>query len=138
MNIDYYAQQVSCSQAIDWEIVQVEFDSVLDGELDDMQSDRKSPCLMIGENFEFPGAPQGDWHDGTDWGGGVGIRMMELSRNKAFVDLKTDLSFSISFDLSNERYDELKEYLRILFQRSPRALVIEEGDGTTTRSTQFG
>jgi hypothetical protein len=54
---------------------------------------------------------------------------MELSRSKAFVGLKTDLSFSITFELSDEKYDELKEYLRVLFQRSPRALIIEGNNG---------
>ncbi len=133
MKIDFHARQVNCSEAIDWEIVQVAFDSVLDGELNDTQSDRKSPYLMIGENFEFSGAPHAEYHDGEDWGGGVGIRKMELRRDMAFVDLKSDFTFSISFELSDERYDELKEYLRILFQRSPRALVVQEGDGTTNR-----
>ena len=69
MKIDFHARQVSCSQAIDWEIVQVLFDSVLDGELNHTESDRASPYILIGENFEFPAKPDAEWHDGENWGG---------------------------------------------------------------------
>lgn len=133
MKIDFHAKEVSCSEAIDWEIVQVAFDSVLDGELNETQSDRVSPYLMVGENFEFPGSPHAEWHDGDDWSCGVGVRKIKIGRNNAFVDLMADRSFSISFDLSDERYEELKKYLRILFQRTQGVLVIENENGTTNR-----
>ena len=65
--VQFRAINVNCTEAIDWEIVQVLFDSMEDRP---DEGDRTGPYFMIGVNFEFGREVSIEFHDGTDYGGG--------------------------------------------------------------------
>ena len=54
MNISFHAVYVHCSNALDWEIQEVIFDTI-DNDADDFEDHRSSPYVLISQNFEFPG-----------------------------------------------------------------------------------
>ena len=109
----FTATTVDCSEAIDWEIVQVCFDT----EPSDFdETNRTSPYLMISANFEFSGDVQLEFHDGSEYGGDS-LGRIDLWRNRALVRSRRNIEFDIDFELSDDAFAELREYLKIL-QRS--------------------
>jgi len=106
------ATTIECSEAIDWEIVQVCFDtrpSSADEE------DRTTPYVLISANFEFSDEVQLEFHDGEDYGGDSPGRI-DLWRNRARVISIRGYEFHIDFELSDDAFAELREYLRILLR----------------------
>ena len=93
---------------MDGELCRVNFDASLS---DDDELDRKIPYFSIGRNFEFPGGPTIEWHDGERYSGGGKITAMKLGREK--INLRTSRSdaFSITFTLQDCEFSELREYL---------------------------
>jgi len=110
--IKFTASRVECSEAIDWEIVQVTLDTE-PSSLD--ETDRTSPYLMIGANFEFSDDVQLEFHDGEDYGGDSPGRI-DLWRNRGLVISRRGYEFHIDFELSDDAFAELREYLRILLR----------------------
>ena len=108
----FRAPTVSCSEAIDWEIVRVTFDT----EADDFdEENRTSPYLSISANFEFSDAVQIEFHDGDDYSGGY-LREVDLWRNKVRVLSRAGDCFEIDFELSDTAFTGLREYLKVLMQ----------------------
>ena len=107
------AAGVECSEAIGWEIVQIAFDS-LEDEPD--EANRKSPYLMLSVNFEFDDRVQLEYHDGEDYGGDW-LGCVDLWRDRVVVHAKSGREFVVGFDLTEGRFNELREYLRVLLRR---------------------
>ena len=108
--VQFTATTIECSEAIDWEIVQVCFDtrpSSADEE------DRTTPYVLISVNFEFDGQVQLEFHDGHDYDGDI-LSRIDLWRNRAVVLSRSQTKFDICFDLSNDAFAELREYLKVL------------------------
>ena len=108
--IEFTAATVECSEAIDWEIVQVHFDT-MDSTFN--EEGRTSPYLMISANFEFSERVQVEFHDGSDYAGDW-LGSVDLWRNRVLVLSKDGHEFDITFELSDEGFAELREYLKIL------------------------
>jgi hypothetical protein len=65
-NIKFIASEVEYTEALDGEIVQLSFDE----DPDQDPFNRTKYYFMISQNYEFPGKPSMEWHDGkTDNGG---------------------------------------------------------------------
>ena len=108
MNLIFDALQVSCSQAMDGELRRVTFDASLS---DDDELNRKIPYFSIGRNFEFPGGPTIEWHDGERYSGGEEITSMKLGRKMIKLRTSRPDTFSITFTLPDYEFSELREYL---------------------------
>jgi len=111
--IQFTAATVQCSEAIDWEIVRVNFDT-MDPSFD--EENRTTPYLSISANFEFSERVQIEYHDGKDYEGDS-LNRIDLWRNRIFASSGRGCEFDIAFKLSAEAFAELREYLKVL-QRS--------------------
>ena len=110
--IQFTAATVECSEAIDWEIVQVNFDTMDPGF---NEENRISPYLMISANFEFSNSIQIEYHDGEDYAGGS-LDRIELWRNRVLAYSGCGHEFDIAFELSDGAFNELREYLKVLLR----------------------
>ncbi len=113
--LQFTAVTVECSETIDWEIVQVNFDS-MDSSFD--EENRTSPYLMISANFEFSKRVQIEYHDGADYAGD-NLDRIDLWRSRAEAFSGSGRKFDIAFELSDAAFAELREYLKVLLRSDP-------------------
>jgi hypothetical protein len=109
MTVAFRAKYVSCGDAIGGEILQVRFDTVRQGH---DETERSTPYVLISRNFEFPGSPTIEWHDGTDYDGGEEIASLTLTRDRASIKLDRDLDIDVTFSVGDRRFGKLYTYLR--------------------------
>lgn len=109
------AASVECSEAIDWEIVRVTFDTE-PPEFD--EENRTEPYISLSANFEFGCDVQAEFHDGSDYQGAM-LRQVKLWRDRAFISTTSGHQFHVRFDIGNEAFRELNEYLRVLLRSDP-------------------
>lgn len=128
--IQFQAIQVSCGEAMDYEIVQVTFDSVEDDPEADYR-ERASPYLMLSVNFEYEddeevpedgseaqesaNGVQLEFHDGQADDGGYRVTEIKLWRDRVRVVAEGGPEFDIGFQLSKTAFTELRRFLKILF-----------------------
>src|SRR6185436_16662039 len=98
---------VDCVDAIDGEILQVTFDTLLPS-CDEVE--RRTPYVLISRNFEFPGSATVEWHDGIDYGGAK-IKEMVLKRERVSATLDRKLGLDVTFRISDKKFAKLKSYL---------------------------
>ncbi len=111
--VRFSAINVECSEAIDWEIMRVHFDSMEEC-LD--EGGRTGPYLSASVNFEFGRRVSIEWHDGTDYGGG-GIAGMDLWRFRVVAVIKGGPAFDIGLELTEQAFAELRYYLTVMCPR---------------------
>ena len=112
--IQFFAVEVECSQAIDFELQQVCFDAeppCMDEEEEEDVMNRVHPYFLMSGDFEHSGPDAVEWHDGRDYGGGDFIKSFELSRNRFAAELMNGLIFDVIFEISDEAFFELREYV---------------------------
>lgn len=114
MELSFRATYVDCSNAVDWEIQQVLFDTVSDDGRDS-DADRRSPYVLIGCAFEVSQDPEMEWHDGSDYGGGAVIRSAVLHCRQLSITLEKSERIDITFDLADVKFETLHKYLRNIF-----------------------
>ncbi|MCH6259489.1 hypothetical protein MLD52_23235, partial [Puniceicoccaceae bacterium K14] len=126
----FRAVEVRCSEAGDFEITQVDFDSKHDcRERGDLDFDWDFDQVTLSVNFEFGRSPKGEWYDGERHNGGRIVKL-KLTRNSVTIITAEDIDFYIGFELNKEQYAELVEYLNIVFSKS-KTLEIREDEVTT-------
>ena len=108
--IQFRAINVKCSEAIDWEIMQVQFDST---EVCVDEESGSNPYLLLSVNFEFGRDVSIEFYDGSDYGGGR-IAAVELWRTKCSIVIRGTASFDIGLELSDEAFAELRYYLTVM------------------------
>ncbi len=108
--IEFTAATVECCEAIDWEIVQVNFDT-MDSGFD--EENRTSPYLMISANFEFNNLVQIEYYDGEDYEGDS-LDRIQLWRRRVLAFSGCGHEFDIAFELSDDAFFELRHYLKVL------------------------
>src|SRR6056297_418856 len=106
----FKASRVECSEAIDWQIVQVCFDTV-DSDFD--EENRTSSYLMLSADFEFNDCVQIEYHDGEDYAGDS-LDGIELWRRRVLAFSAGGYEFDIVIELSDDAFIELREYLKVL------------------------
>jgi hypothetical protein len=111
-SLKFIATNVSCSEAIDWEIVRVTFDTVSD---DFDENLRCSPYLSLSVNFEFDEDVQIEFYD-DDYNGGI-LNKIDLWRHQVRAYSDSGLMFDICFKLSTDRFTELRSYLKVLCRK---------------------
>lgn len=110
--IEFTATRVDCVEAIDWEIFQVTFDS-MGPDFD--EENRTSPYLIISANFEFGRRVQMEYHDGEDYAGDS-LDRIQLWQRRVHVVSRGGYEFDIAFELSDEAFLKLREYLKVLLR----------------------
>ena len=107
MILAFTAKHVSCTEAVDEEIMQVLFDTI--GECD--EDARATPYVLIGQDFEFPGPATIEWHDGSKYAGGARIRSVALARNRVVIKMDRTLEMDVQFSVGERQFARLKDYL---------------------------
>ena len=110
--LSFVASNVSCSEAMDWEIVRVTFDTVADDFDEDL---RRSPFLSLSANFEFSSGVQIEFYD-DDYSGGK-LTKIDLWRDRVLAYSVAGLMFDISFEISTDGFTELRSYLKVLCRK---------------------
>lgn len=111
--VQFRAIKVECSEAIDWEIMWVLFDSMEDCP---DEGDRTGPYLSASVNFEFGREVSIEFHDGTDYSGGR-IMGVDLWRSRVVAVIKGGPAFEIDFELTEQAFGELRNYLTIMIPK---------------------
>src|SRR5438046_1480422 len=100
MTLAFDATTVDCADALDGQIIQVDFDTAPH---DRDESERATPYVLISRNFEFPDAATIEWHDGHDYGGGAEIICVTL-KTRISIRVDRDLDFDVSFRLPDKKF----------------------------------
>jgi hypothetical protein len=112
--IAFKASEVLYNEAIDGEIVQVSFD-----EDPDQNPFNKGMCyLMISKNYEFPGSPTLEWHDGKEYDGGSEVSDYKLTSEVFELITNDGLRFSIQHDCQEKICVQIRKFLRREFGNS--------------------
>ncbi len=118
--IRFKAVSVNCGEAIDYQIVEVTFDSTKDDPYADYQ-ERDAPYLTLSVNFEYEEEDQDgvqlDFHDGQEDDGGYGVNEIELWRDRVRVVASNGPEFDIGFELSKKAFTRLRKFLKIQFRK---------------------
>ncbi len=110
--IQFAATEVTCSEAMDWEIIHVSLGVVESGS-DVKQAE--SPYLTISVNFELGRDVGLEFYDGYDYDGDR-LDRIELWRNRVFVISNSGHEFDIDLRVSDEVFTQLREYLKTLLR----------------------
>ena len=109
-SIHFNAQNVECSEAMDFEIVRVTFDTEASG-FD--EENRTSEFISLSTNFEFGNVVQIEFHDRVDYDADS-LKKIDLWRNKAIAISARGVEFVVNFDLMDDAFSELRNYLKLL------------------------
>lgn len=109
MNLNFDAQFVHCGDAMDGEILQVSFDTIPESQ---GEGKRTTPYVLISCNFEFYDSATIEWHDGSDYNGGVEIIAVTLSRTRILIKLDSGLEIDIAFHLHDKEFAQLTSFLK--------------------------
>jgi len=107
-HITFVANEVSYLDALDGDIVQLSFD-----EDPDQDPFHRIKCeLSISQNYEFPGKPTVEWHDGEDYDGGVEVRRYRLTQNLFELETIDGPTFTIQHRCPHETYVQIERFLQ--------------------------
>ncbi len=116
MNLQFFAQEVSYSEALDGEIVQVLFQEEPDPEID--YSKKKIPIpppvkyVMFSANYEFPPYEiDVEWCDGKDEDGRNHIKEVVISRTELKVVLEDGSRMNIEFSTDEITFGNIQRFL---------------------------
>jgi hypothetical protein len=116
MNLQFFAQEVSYSEALDGEIVQVIFQEEPDPEID--YSKKKIPLLppikyvMFSASYEFPPYEINvEWCDGKDYDGMKLIKEVVVSKTELKVVLEDGSRINIEFNTDRITFGNIKRFL---------------------------
>jgi len=100
--------EVQYNTAIDGEIVQIIFD-------EDSSEDpfSRTKCyFMISQNYEFPGKPALEWHDGENYYGGSEVRSYKLDNDIFELETTDSLSVRIDHSCPKDTLDKIREFFQ--------------------------
>lgn len=113
MHIKFTAHDVSYSDAIGGEIVQVFFEE--DGKDDPINPSKY--YFHISVNYEFPPIiPSLGWFNGNDDDGGANILNYKLDRNSLQLWLDNGMSFDIDFEIEESLYSNIDKFITNLLK----------------------
>ena len=110
--IDFTAVTVECEEDLDWEFVQVTFDT--QPQTHDEER-RITPYLLLSVSFEFDEIVQLEFHDGKNYHGDK-LHKLDLWRDRIHVFSRKGFELHIRFDLLEASFLELRKYLEVLSQ----------------------
>jgi hypothetical protein len=117
MSLTFEATAVSCDDAMDGEILRVCFDTVSAAQ---DEEERRTPYVLIMQNFEFPGPATIEWHDGHDYDGGADIDSVTLGRTRVSIRLRRAIDIDVTFQIAERQFVQLSTYLTRMIDRHIR------------------
>ena len=115
MHVSFKAQDVSYTEAIDGEIVQVAFSE----DADNGKTEINKPYLMISVNYEFPPIqPSIEWFDGVEFNGGAQIVKYKLDQKSFQAWLDNNTSFEIKFNIDETIFKKIEKLMIDLHGKS--------------------
>jgi len=108
MMLAFKASYVTCSSALDGEILEVSFDTIPESK---DENERDTPYALISRNFEFPGATMVEWDDGCDHYGAAELVSVRLTRDRVLMHLDQGLEIHVSFAIGERRFRKLSSFL---------------------------
>ena len=114
MNINFDAIKVEYSEAIDGEIVQVTFDE----DKTEHPFKRTKRYICISQNYEFPGKPTIEWHDGKGYDGGAEVLRCNLTNDAFELTTTNRLHFRIRHSCPNDVLVEIQKFLQREFGKA--------------------
>ncbi len=113
MHIKFTAQDISFTEAIGGDIVQVSFEE--DGEDDPIKPSKY--YFHISVNYEFPPIiPSIEWFDGKESDGGANILNYKLNRNSLQLWLDNSTSFDINFEIEDTLFNSINKFITNLLR----------------------
>ena len=109
--IHFTAKEVDYREAGD--IIQISFDE--DPEEDPMS--RTKCYFMISQNYEFPGKPTLEWHNGIDYDSGSEIDDYTFTKGLFEVNLGNGLSFDIRHHCVKSVFMKIQAFLESEYKR---------------------
>lgn len=110
-NINFVASGVEYTEAIDGEIVQVSFDEVLDEDLDQDPFSQTTCYLLISQNYEFPGKPTVEWHDGKTDDGGAEVANYKFTKDSFELTTTNSTKFEIQHNCNEKTFLQIQRFL---------------------------
>ncbi len=111
MILRFKAAFVHIQSMLDGEILQVVFDTLKE-ETD--EDSRKTPQVTISRNFEFPGGPKIEWHDGTDYDGGVALKSVNYDRDRVRIEAGGGTRIEIDISLTDHNCSDTQRIMKIM------------------------
>jgi len=115
MHLIFNSQEVSYSEALGGDIVQVTFQEKPDPEYDYSKNNAPLPPLMkyimISVNYEFSSAKTVEWSDGDDFDGGGTIKELTLTKSLLKLNLANGFSCEVSFTVNEATFKNIKSFL---------------------------
>ncbi len=106
--IHFKASEVEYNEAIDGEIVQVSFDEDPDSD----PFDRTKCYVMISQNYEFPGPPTVEWHDGEQYDGGSEVLSCKFTKNFFELTTTNGVKFRVKHDCQVKIFNKIRAFLQ--------------------------
>jgi len=106
--IQFTALEVEYNEAIDGEIVQISFDE----DPDQDPFNRKKCYVSISQNYEFPGKPTIEWHDGESDDGGAEIKDYELTDSIFNLQTNAGVTFNIQYHGNSKVLKMIKSFFK--------------------------
>ena len=113
-NIYFKACKVEYNEAIDGEIIQITFD-----EDPDQDPFNRTKCyVMISQNYEFPGTPNVEWHDGESDDGGSEVLSYRFNSDIFELTTNDGVTFRVQHDCIGKTFTKIQEFLQREFGNS--------------------
>ena len=112
-HITFTAKELRYEEALGGDIVQISFDE--DPTEDPL--DRTKRYFLISQNYEFPGKPTVEWHDGIDYDGGSEIVDYVFTKNLFEANLKNGLSIKVHHSCSEDVLMKIQAFLKSEYQK---------------------
>jgi hypothetical protein len=115
MHLEFIAKEVTYTEALDGEIVQVVFQEYPDPDLGSSKTNMPITAIkniVISASYELPPyEPQLEWCDGEEWGGGVAIKEFTLTTKSIKIVLKNSTSIDVNFKTNDITFQNIKRFL---------------------------
>jgi len=119
MRLAFTAEQVSYSEAIGGDLIQVSFSERKDLGEADVKELMASTSLYLGVSvlYEFSFEPSIEWCDGTTCDGGANVSSYVLDRDSLRMHLDNDMHFQIAFKIDHATYRQIETFFQRTFRQ---------------------
>ena len=104
MNLLFHTKEVTYSEALGGDIVQVSFQEEPDPDPDIDYGKKGAPLppaikyVLISANYEFSGIKHVEWCDGEEFDGGQSIRQVEITKTLLKLVAVNGFNFEVTFN----------------------------------------
>ncbi len=116
MDLKFDAQEVTYTEALDGDLVQLIFQEEPDPEFDYSKENQPIPPLtkyvMISANYEFPPCDATvEWSDGDDYDGMKLIKDIELTKARIKMVLENGCQIDVRYKTDDITFNNIKKFL---------------------------